>query len=78
MRDGGLRIRTLSGSREGTKSEDAGGKQQKDQRVDRKYSSPLDGPEQSGAGLIVEGDDDAGGWKVGIIVDGRTPAKTQC
>lgn len=25
----------------------------------------------------MEGDDDAGGWKVGVIVDGRTPAKTQ-
>lgn len=25
----------------------------------------------------MEGDDDAGGWKVGVIVDGRTPAETQ-
>lgn len=52
-------------------------KQRRDQRVNRKWFSPFDGPQQSGASLIVEGDDDAGGWKVGVVVDGRTPAETQ-
>lgn len=30
----------------------------------RKAGSPADGPEQGGAGLVVEGDDDAGGREV--------------
>lgn len=40
-----------------------------------RFFLPFDGPQQSGASLIMEGNDDAGGGKVGVIVDRPTPAE---
>lgn len=70
MRDGGLRIRTLSGRDEwGHRTEKCINSSK------REVVLPFDGPEKSGASLIVECDDDAGGRKVGVIAYRCTPEK---
>lgn len=42
--------------------------------TDRELSPP-DGPQQGRPGLIVEGDDDAGGRQILVIAQGQTPGE---
>jgi len=83
IRDGGLRSRTLGG-----RNRDAGIRETTTLTAAaaafrglfwwagaRLTSSPFDGAEQSGASLVVEGDDDAGGGQVGVVGQRGTPAE---